>query len=82
VAGTALGGYLVLQAVVIGYYYGVAKVAGQFLDSAFTGTALLLGISLPLFAARSWLYERRRRGSREPAQPPEPGQEPLGRNRS
>src|SRR5260370_35635922 len=70
VAATALGGYLVLQAVVIGYYYGVAKVAGQFLVSAFTGTALLLGISLPLFAARSWLYETPRPGTPGPAPHP------------
>jgi hypothetical protein len=59
VGGTVLGGYLVLLAVDVGYYYGVAKVAGQFLDSAFTGTALLLAVSLPLFAIRSWLAERR-----------------------
>jgi hypothetical protein len=59
VGGTVLGGYLVLLAVDIGYYYGVARVAGQFLDSAVTGTALLLAVSLPLFAIRSWLAERR-----------------------
>lgn len=59
--GTALGGYLVLMAIVIIYYYGVARVAGQFLTSAFTGCALLLAISLPLFAAASWLLERWRR---------------------
>jgi hypothetical protein len=59
VGGTALGGYLVLLAVDLGYYYGVARVAGQFLDSAVTGTALLLAVSLPLFAIRSWLAERR-----------------------
>jgi Family of unknown function (DUF6256) len=58
---TALGGYLVLMTVVIVYYYGVARVAGQFLASAFTGTALLLAISLPAFAAASWLAERRQR---------------------
>jgi hypothetical protein len=59
VGGTVLGGYLVLLAVDVGYYYGVARVAGQFLDSAVTGTALLLAVSLPLFAIRSWLAERR-----------------------
>jgi hypothetical protein len=69
VGDTALGGFLVLMAVVIIYYYGVARVAGQFLDSAFTGSALLLGISLPLFAARSWLAERRRRASQGQAGP-------------
>ncbi len=60
VASTALGGYVLLMAVVVLYYYGVARVAGQFLASAFTGSALLLAVSLPLFAAASWLVERRR----------------------
>jgi hypothetical protein len=59
IGGTVLGGYLVLLAVDVGYYYGVARVAGQFLDSAFTGTALLVAVSLPLFAIRSWLAWRR-----------------------
>jgi hypothetical protein len=30
VTGTAAGGYLLLMAVVIAYYYGVARVAGDF----------------------------------------------------
>jgi ABC-type Fe3+ transport system permease subunit len=63
--GTAVGGYLVLSAVVVVYYYGVARVGGQFLQSAFTGTALLAGIALPVFAITTWLTERvrRRRGN-------------------
>lgn len=56
----ALAGYLVLMAVVVLYYYGVAKVGSNFLDSAFSGSALLLGISLPVLLAASWLTERRR----------------------
>ena len=60
VAGTAVGGYLLLMAVVIGYYYGVARVRGDFIKSAFTGTAMLIGIALPLWGAASWLTERRR----------------------
>jgi len=60
VAGTAAGGYLLLMAVVIAYYYGVARVAGDFIKSAFTGTAMLIGIALPLWGAASWLTERRR----------------------
>lgn len=60
VAGTAVGGYLLLMAVVIAYYYGVARVAGDFITSAFTGTAMLIAIALPLWAAVSWLIERRR----------------------
>jgi Family of unknown function (DUF6256) len=62
--GTAVGGYLVLCVVVVIYYYEVARVGGQFLWSAFTGTALLTGIALPVFAATSWLVGRggQRRG--------------------
>ena len=58
--GTAVGGYLLLMAVVIAYYYGVARVAGDFITSAFTGTAMLIAIALPLLGAASWLTERRR----------------------
>jgi len=60
-AATELGGYVLLMAVVVLYYYGVARVSGSFLSSVFTGCATLLGISLPLFACASWLTERRRR---------------------
>jgi hypothetical protein len=58
VCATALGGYVLLMAVDVLYYYGVARVAGQFIESAFTGGLLLMGISLPLFAAASWLSMR------------------------
>ncbi|WP_354641468.1 DUF6256 family protein [Kitasatospora camelliae] len=58
--GTALGGYLLLMAVTIGYYQGVAKVGGDFVMSAVTGCALLLAVALPLLLAISWLVERRR----------------------
>lgn len=64
VTGTAVGGYLLLMAVVIGYYYGVARVGGRFLESAFTGAALLVGTATPVFAAASWLAERRRQRRR------------------
>jgi hypothetical protein len=60
VGSTAVGGYVLLMAVVVLYYYGVARVAGQFLASAFTGSALLLAICLPLFGVASWLVQRRR----------------------
>jgi hypothetical protein len=60
VAGTAVGGYLLLMAVLISYYFGVAPVAGNFIESAFTGCALLIGLSAPVFAAATWLLERRR----------------------
>jgi hypothetical protein len=64
----ALGGYLVLGGIVVLYYYGVAKVGGSFLDSAFTGTGLLLAISLPVFIALSWLTQRpSRRSPGDPA---------------
>ncbi len=61
VAGTVVGGYLLLIAVVVAYYFGVARVGPGFLESAVTGTALLLGLAAPVFAALSWLAERRRR---------------------
>jgi uncharacterized protein DUF6256 len=59
VIGTAAGGYVLLMAVVIAYYYGVARAGGHFLESAFTGTTLLIGIAAPVFSAASWLAERR-----------------------
>ena len=61
VAGTVIGGYLLLMAVIVAYYYGVARVGSGFLESALTGTALLLGLAAPVFAALSWLAERRGR---------------------
>ncbi len=57
-AGTAIGGYLLLMAVVILYYYGVARVGGAFIESAFTGCALLIALATPVFALASWLAER------------------------
>ncbi len=61
VMGTVIGGYLLLQAVVVAYYYGVARVGPGFLESAVTGPALLLGLAAPVFVAASWLTERRQR---------------------
>ena len=55
---TSVGGYLLLMAVVIAYYYGVARVSGNFIESAFTGCALLLALCDPVFLAASWLTER------------------------
>jgi hypothetical protein len=63
VLSDALGGYLLLIAVVVLYYYGVARVGGSFLASAITGSLLLLGISLPVFIALSWLTQRPARWS-------------------
>jgi hypothetical protein len=60
VLADALGGFLLLAAVVVLYYYLVARVRGNFLDSAFSGSGLLLGVSLPVFLACSWLSLRRR----------------------
>jgi hypothetical protein len=61
VAGTVVGGYLLLIAVVVAYYFGVARVGPGFLESAVTGTALLLALAAPVFAVLSWLTERLRR---------------------
>jgi hypothetical protein len=57
--GTAVGGYLVLMAVIIAYYYGVARVAGNFVQSAFSGCAMLIGLAVPVFVVLSWLAERK-----------------------
>ena len=69
-AGTAAGGYLMLVAVVILYYYGVARAGSRLVDSAVSGCALLLGLSMPVFLAASWLAERSARrpgaGAKEP----------------
>lgn len=54
-AGDVLGGYLLLMAVDLGYYYGVAHVPGDFLLSAVTGGALLIGISMPLGLLLTWV---------------------------
>lgn len=64
VARDMIGGYLLLMAVVILYYYGVARVGSNFLDSAFTGSALLLGVAVPVFGAASVLSQRRGRNRR------------------
>jgi hypothetical protein len=61
IASTVIGGYLLLMAVIVGYYFGVARVGPGFLESALTGTALLLGLAAPVFVALSWLAERRGR---------------------
>ena len=58
VLATAGCGYLLLMIVNILYYYGVARVGGSFIISGFTGCALLIGLSLPVFLAASWLAER------------------------
>jgi Family of unknown function (DUF6256) len=41
------------MAVVVAYYYAVAWVGPGFLDSAVTGTAMLIGLAAPVFAAAS-----------------------------
>jgi drug/metabolite transporter (DMT)-like permease len=64
VVATMLGGYLLLMAVVFAYYYGVARVGSSFLINAVTGSAMLMGLALPLYLAASWLVERRRRHGR------------------
>ncbi|MBV7699814.1 DUF6256 family protein [Streptomyces sp. TRM70350] len=59
VISTAIGGYALLMAVVVGYYHGVAGLGGGFLASASTGSATLVGIALPVYFVASWLAERR-----------------------
>ncbi|MFG3506825.1 DUF6256 family protein [Streptomyces sp. NPDC047821] len=60
VLGTAIGGYVLLMVVVVGYYQGVAHLGGPFLASVATGAASLIGISVPLFLLASWFATRRR----------------------
>lgn len=55
----ALGGYLLLAVVVVLYYYFVAKVGSNFLDSEFSGAAVLLAIALPIYLGATWLRQRR-----------------------
>ena len=76
VLGTAAGGYLLLLAVAAAYYYLVARVGGSFLSSAVTGTALLIGLTMPIFAALAWAAARQAgRPGRRPSGggPPGPG---------
>jgi Family of unknown function (DUF6256) len=54
-----LGGYLLLAIVVVLYYYFVARVGSNFLDSEFSGAAVLLAIALPIYLAATWLRQRR-----------------------
>ncbi len=61
------------MAVVVLYYYGVVRVGGAFIWSAFTGCALLIALSTPVFALASWLAERR------PGQPGPPPADPAPR---
>jgi Family of unknown function (DUF6256)/Family of unknown function (DUF6186) len=70
VTGTVAGGYLLLMAVVVAYYYAVARVGPGFLESAVTGTALLIGLAAPVFVAASWLAGRLWRGGRPASHPP------------
>jgi hypothetical protein len=58
--GTAVGGYLLLMVVLTAYYYGVGVAhGGNFVQSGFSGCALLLGLAAPVFIALSWLTERK-----------------------
>jgi Family of unknown function (DUF6256) len=59
--GTAVGGYLLLMAVIIAYYVGIGvpHSAGTFVPSAFSGCAMLIGLAAPVFVALSWLAARK-----------------------
>jgi len=82
VTGTVVGGYLLLMAVVVAYYYAVARVGPGFLQSAVTGTALLIGLAAPVFAAASWLAEGLRRRDRPACRPSARGEPLPGRKAS
>jgi hypothetical protein len=70
----ALGGYLLLAGIDVLYYYLVARVGGSFLDSAFSGPALLLAVALPIFLIASSIsqYRWRQRGSSRADQDAQP----------
>jgi Family of unknown function (DUF6256) len=78
---TFVGGYVILMIVVVAYYFGVARVSNNFLQSAFTGCAELLGLSAPVFLALSWQAQwrdrrhltRRRHRFRLPSSPQRAG---------
>ncbi|MCT2589318.1 hypothetical protein LHJ74_05110 [Streptomyces sp. N2-109] len=61
VLGTVTGGSLLLLVVIVAYYHGVARLGGRFLASAFTGSATLLGVTLPVYFLTSWAVVRRQR---------------------
>jgi Family of unknown function (DUF6256) len=61
VTGDVIAGYLLLLAVIVAYFFGVTSVGPGFLQGELTGTALLLGLAAPVFAALSWLAYRRGR---------------------
>jgi hypothetical protein len=57
---TAVGGYLVLMAVIILYYAGLKPPrAGNSVEAAFSGCAMLIGLAAPVFLALSWLADRK-----------------------
>lgn len=55
------GGYFLLMAVIVAYYFGLVRLGGHFIESGFSGCAELLGIAAPVFLALSWLDSRRAR---------------------
>jgi hypothetical protein len=61
-AATAVGGYVVLMAIIVIFYaatdYSKVSILESTLSSAATGTALLVGISVPVFLGLSWLTQR------------------------
>jgi hypothetical protein len=59
--GTAVGGYVLLMAVIIAYYVGIGvpHSASSFVPSAFSGCAMLIGLAAPVFIAASWLTVRK-----------------------
>lgn len=59
-----VGGYLLLAGVVVLYYYFVARLGGNFLDSEFSGSAILLAIAFPIYFAASVFRQHRRRRRR------------------
>ncbi|HSA53314.1 MAG TPA: DUF6256 family protein, partial [Yinghuangia sp.] len=61
VFGTAVGGYLLLLAVLAPYALTTNDPVA-FLISSLSGPALLIAVTLPVFIATSWAVVRRHRG--------------------
>jgi Family of unknown function (DUF6256) len=80
-AATAVGGYLVLMAILVIFYvatdYSKAGLLESTLGSGASGTALLVAISAPVFLALSWLSRRWRQHAEgrevKTGRPPRPG---------
>ncbi|TDC67928.1 DUF6256 family protein [Streptomyces hainanensis] len=57
-AGTFVGGWLLLMVVVVGYFGGLARHNFDFVKDATTGTLSLMAVVYPLFLGLAWVRSR------------------------